>query len=85
MIIDHFEKQHAFADCEWTDTCGVASDCSCEEIQPFTVEDLVGDNTSIHAMTEVVVSIQNETASTETDNVGGDRSNTSSYAFLCLL
>lgn len=68
------------ADCEWTDTCGVVSDCSCEEIQPFTVEDLTGemDKTSIHALAEVVVSTQDEATSTESNILGTDRPNTSS-------
>uniref|UniRef100_A0AAF5PTC4 FERM domain-containing protein n=1 Tax=Wuchereria bancrofti TaxID=6293 RepID=A0AAF5PTC4_WUCBA len=67
-------------DCEWTDTCGVASDCSCEEIQPFTVEDLSGEmhKASIHATAETVDSIQDEATSTEIDIIDMDRPNTSS-------
>ncbi|MCP9264650.1 FERM central domain protein [Dirofilaria immitis] len=53
-------------DCEWTDTCGVVSDCSCGEMQPFTVEDLAGemDKTSVHAVAEVVFSTQDEESDT---------------------
>uniref|UniRef100_A0A0R3RR49 FERM domain-containing protein n=1 Tax=Elaeophora elaphi TaxID=1147741 RepID=A0A0R3RR49_9BILA len=67
-------------DCEWTDTCGVASDCSCEEIQPFTVEDLTGemDKTSMRALAEVVVSSQDEATSTESDTLNSHPPNTSS-------
>ncbi|KAK6108619.1 FERM C-terminal PH-like domain family protein [Brugia pahangi] len=67
-------------DCEWTDACGVASDCSCEEIQPFTVEDLAGEmhKASIHATAEAVDSTQDEATSIEIDTVGVDRPNTSS-------
>ncbi|KAL3985884.1 FERM C-terminal PH-like domain family protein [Acanthocheilonema viteae] len=67
-------------DCEWTDTCGVASDCSCEEIQPFTVEDLTGEleKTSIHALPEVAASAEDESTSTESDTLGNHRPNTSS-------
>ncbi|OZC07932.1 hypothetical protein X798_05039 [Onchocerca flexuosa] len=56
-------------DCEWTDTCGVVSDYSCEEMQHFTVEDLAGemDKTSVHAVAEVVVNTQDQATSTEND------------------
>ncbi|CAG9536080.1 unnamed protein product [Cercopithifilaria johnstoni] len=69
-------------DCEWTDTCGVASDCSCEEIQPFTVEDLTGelDKTSIHALAEVVISTQDEATSTESDTLDPNTSSRSKEA-----
>ncbi|VDM97232.1 unnamed protein product, partial [Onchocerca ochengi] len=67
-------------DCEWTDTCGVVSDYSCEEMQPFTVEDLAGemDKTSIHAVAEVVVSTQDQATSTESDILGVHHPDTSS-------
>lgn len=67
-------------DCEWTDTCGIASDCSCEEMQPFTVEDLTEEleKTSVHALAEVVVSTQDEATSIESDTFDTHCSNTSS-------
>uniref|UniRef100_A0A915PQJ6 FERM domain-containing protein n=1 Tax=Setaria digitata TaxID=48799 RepID=A0A915PQJ6_9BILA len=80
VVSDKLESD-ADKDCEWIDTCGVASDCSFEEIQPLTVEDLAGEmnKASVHTVSEVVVSTQDEATSTESDTVNDrDRPNTSS-------
>ncbi|EJD75820.1 CBR-FRM-7 protein [Loa loa] len=78
-VVSDKPGSEADKDCEWTDTCGIASDCSCEEIQPFTVEDLVGemDKTLINAVAEVV-STQDEATSEESGSDSMGRPNTSS-------
>lgn len=73
-------------DCEWTDTCGVASDCSCDETQPYTVEHHSGevDRASLHGVTEVDGARDEET-DTVCSAVVVNHSNTSSLALLLFI
>ncbi|VDM96846.1 unnamed protein product [Thelazia callipaeda] len=77
-VVSDKPGSEADKDCEWTDICGMASDCSCEEMQAFTSEDLAAeiDKTSLNTVPEVAVDAQNELGSTI--NVNVDHLNTSS-------